>query len=117
LKNETTVNRVNRHLVPRLAREIGVEEDARAFKPWSHLVALLYAQLTHSLGLNDVCDALGLHSGPLAAIRGATVPKRNTFSHANRERDPALAEQLFWQTLEYLQRLCPGFGGRAVRPQ
>jgi hypothetical protein len=32
------------------------------------------------------------------------------FSHANRERDPALAEQLFWSVLDHLQRCCPQFG-------
>src|SRR6266568_126433 len=99
------------HLVPQLARETGVEEDARTYTPWSHVLTLLFAQLTHSLGLNDVCDALALHSGPLSAIRGATAPKRNTLSNANRQREPALAEKLFWQTLEHLQSLCPGFGG------
>jgi len=104
------------HLVSKLARQTKVEEEARTYKPWSHIVTLLYAQLTHSLGLNDVCDALELHSGPLSAIRGATAPKRNTLSHANRQRDPALAEKLFWQTLEHLQSLCPGFGG-ARRPR
>jgi len=109
-------NFIPNHLVPKLARETGVEEDTRTYKPWSHVVTLLYAQVSHSLGLNDVCDALGLHSGPLSAIRGATPPKRNTLSHANRERDPALAEQLFWQTLAHLQSLCPGFGhGRRPR--
>jgi hypothetical protein len=80
-------NWIPKHLVPKLARETKVEDEARTYKPWSHVVALLYAQLTHSLGLNDVCDALALHSGPLSAIRGATPPKRNTPSHANRERD------------------------------
>ncbi len=74
------------------------------------MVTLLFAQLTHSLGLNDVCDALNLHSGLLSAIRGATAPSRNNLSHANRERDPAMAEQLFWHLLAHLQNLCPGFG-------
>src|SRR6266852_6944802 len=104
-------NFIPNHLVSQLARETGVADDARTYKPWSHVVTLLFAQVTHSLGLNDVCDALGLHTGPLSAIRGATAPKRNTLSHANRQRDPALAEKLFWQTLEHLQSLCPGFGG------
>jgi hypothetical protein len=27
---------------------------------------MLFAQLTHAIGLNDVCDALRLHSGPLS---------------------------------------------------
>jgi len=109
-------NYIPNHLVPQLARETGVEEDARTYTPWSHVLTLLFAQLTHSLGLNDVCDALALHSGPLSAIRGATAPKRNTLSNANRKRDPVMAEKLFWQTLEHLQNLCPGFGrGRRRR--
>jgi hypothetical protein len=105
-------NFIPNHLVPHLARETGVADDARTYTPWSHVLTLLFAQVTHSLGLNDVCDALALHSGPLSAIRGATAPKRNTLSNANRKRDPVMAEQLFWQTLGHLQSLCPGFGRR-----
>lgn len=109
-------NFIPTHLVPKLARETGVDKKARTYLPWSHVVALLFAQLTHSLGLNDVCDALRLHSGPLAALRGATPPSRNNLSHANRERNPALAERLFWAVLDHLQTLCPGFGaGRRRR--
>ena len=88
-----------------------MEDQARTFSPWSHVVSLLYAQLTHSLGLNDVCDALRLHSGSLSALRGATPPPKNTLSHANRRRDPKMAEQLFWSVLEHLQTLQPAFGG------
>src|SRR6202163_3690663 len=99
------------HLVSKLARETGVEGKARTFRPWSHVVSLLYAQLTHSLGLNDVCDALRLHCGPLSALRGAKPPCKNTLSHANRTRAPKMAERLFYSMLEYLQNLQPGFGG------
>jgi hypothetical protein len=99
------------HLVPKLARDTGVEKQWRDFTPWSHVVSLLYAQLTHSLGLNDVCDALRLHSGPLSALRAATAPPKNTLSHANRTRDPKMAEQLFWAVLDHLQTLQPTFGG------
>src|SRR5665213_2277405 len=101
-------------LVPKLARATGVQEKARTFSPWSHLIALMYAQLTHSIGLNDVCDALGLHAGPLSSLRGATPPNRNTLSHANKVRPADLAEQLFWTLLEHLGNLSPGFvSGRA----
>jgi Transposase DDE domain len=72
-------------------------------------VCMLFAQLTHAIGLNDVCDALGLYSGPLSALRGATAPSRNNLSHANKHRDAALAERLFWSALEHLQGLSPGF--------
>ncbi len=109
-------NLIPNHLVPRLAREHGVDTRSRTFQPWSHVVSLIYAQLTHALGLNDVCDALRLHSGPLSALRGATPPSKNGLSHANRERDPQMAEALFWKILEHLQMIAPRFG-RGRRPR
>jgi len=102
-------NYIPPHLVPQVARDTGVDEQARTFSPWSHVVSLAYAQLTHSIGLNDVCDALQLNSGPLSALRGATPPSRNNLSHANKVRDAAMAEQLFWAELEHLGELSPGF--------
>jgi hypothetical protein len=105
-------NLIPNHLVPQLARAHAVEKKSRTFRPWSHVVSLIYAQLTHALSLNDVCDALRLHSGPLSAVRGATPPSKNALSHANRERNPKMAEALFWRTLEHLQQLHPGFGVR-----
>src|SRR5271165_118942 len=95
-------NYIPNHLVPQLARETGVDEQARTYEEWSHIVTLCYAQVTHSIGLNDVCDALQLNSGPLSAIRGATPPTRNNLSHANKVRDAAMAEKLFWAVYEHL---------------
>ena len=109
-------NLIPNHLVPQLAREHAVEEKSRTFRPWSHVVSLIYAQLTHALSLNGVCDALRLHAGPLSAIRGATPPGKNALSHANRERNPNMAEALFWTMLEQLQQLHPGFW-RAAAPE
>jgi len=66
------------HLVNKLAKEHGVEEKSRTFMPWSHVVALVYAHMTHAIGLNDVCDALRMNRGALATMRGATPPSRYT---------------------------------------
>jgi hypothetical protein len=87
------------HEVSKIARETGAEDKSRTFKPWSHGVSLVYAQLTHSIGLNDLCDSLQLHSGPLSSVRGATAPSRNGLSNANRERPAEMAEQLFWRVM------------------
>jgi hypothetical protein len=103
------------HLVGKLAREHGVEEKARTFSAWSHVVALLYGQLTHAIGLNEICDGLRHHVGWLARIRGATPPSRNGFSHANKVRDAGMAEKLFWSVLEHLRNLQPRFGTGAGR--
>ena len=103
------------HLVPKLARQTGVEQKARSFSPWSHVVTLLYAQLTHALSLNDVCDGLQLNRSDLAAVRGASAPSKNAFSHANKQRDAGMAEALFWKVLEHLGALSPDFYGGGPR--
>jgi len=102
-------NLIPNHLVPKLARETGVDKLCRTFSAWSHVVAMLYAQFTHCIGLNDACDALRLNSGPLSAIRGATPPSRNGLSHAGKERSAIFAQKLFWEVLGHLQALSPGF--------
>lgn len=103
-------------LVSTVANQSGVDKKARTFTPWSHVVAMLYAQLTHAISLNDVCDALKVFSGPLSAIRGAVAPSPNALSHANRVRDAHMAEQLLWAQLDHLQTLSPAFvaGGRRL---
>lgn len=83
-----------------------MEERARSFTAWIHVVALLYAQLTHALSLNEVCDGLRLW---------ATPPSRNGLSHANKVRDCAMAEALFWAVLGHLQASFARFGQGATR--
>jgi hypothetical protein len=98
------------HFVPKLARAFGVDKKARSFSPWSHIVAMLHVQIAHSLSLNDVADTLRNHSGVLTTIRGATPPSRNGLSHANRIRDPNMAQALFWDVLSHIQNNHPDFG-------
>jgi len=102
-------NLIPPHLVNKLATEYGVDEKSRTFTPWSHITALVYAQLTHAIGLNDVCDALRMNRGALATIRGATPPSRNNLSHANKVRDAQMAEALYWAIMEHLMKQSPGF--------
>src|SRR5271169_3879926 len=110
-------NYVPVHEVSKIARSMGAEAKSRMSNPWSHVVSLLYGQLTHSIGLNDLCDSLQLHSGPLVSLRGATAPSRNGLSHANRERPAEMAEQLFWRVLNVLGQKSPGFAaGRSRGP-
>ena len=98
------------HLVAKLARESGADKKARSFSPWSHIVAMLHVHIAHSLSLNDVADTLRNHSGVLTTIRHATPPSRNGLSHANRVRDPKMAQALFWDVLSHIENKHPGFG-------
>jgi len=100
-------NLIPGHMIPALTREHGI--DARAFSGSSHVFSLIYGHAAHALSLNDICDALSVHGAEFLRVRGAVPPKRNTFSNANRTRDPAMAEAMYWKMLAHLQGICPGF--------
>lgn len=53
-------NHIPEHEVSKIARETAVLDRSRTFSPWSHTVSLLEAQLSHCIGLNDLCDLLKL---------------------------------------------------------
>jgi hypothetical protein len=102
------LNLIPRGMINRHALETGVEAKARTFSVVSHLSAMLFAQLSHAMGLNDVCDWLRLKSGVLARF-GVTPPSKNGLSHANKDRNAEFAERLFWSVLGHLQHASPGF--------
>lgn len=97
------------HLVNKLALKHGVDKKARTFTPWSHVVSMLFAQLSAAISLNDVCDNLRNHRSWLATIRGAIFPSRNGLSNANKERNADMAEELFWKVLDHCETQSPGF--------
>jgi hypothetical protein len=51
------------HLVHKLSRRYYIDQKARTFSPWSHVVSMVYAQVSHALSLNDICDSLQNHAG------------------------------------------------------
>ncbi len=109
------LNLIPRGMIYRHARETGVDAKARSFSVMSHLSAMLFAQLSHAMGLNDVCDWFRLKSGVLVRF-GVTPPSRNALSHANKERSAEFAEKLFWSVLGHLQHASPDFAaGRKGR--
>ena len=102
------LNLIPRGLINRHALETGVEAKARSFSVVSHLSSMLFAQLSHAMGLNDVCDWLRLKA-PVLARFGVTPPSKNGLSNANKERNAEFAEKLFWSVLGHLQHASPDF--------
>jgi hypothetical protein len=98
------------HTTIKIAREHKIA--SRSFDPWSHVVANLFGHLSRAMSINDVCDGLAVQERALKEIRGAKVPSRNGFSHSNRERDAAMAEDLYWAVEEKLRAEHAGFASQ-----
>lgn len=86
------------------------ELKARKFSYSSHLVALLYGHLSHACSLTEICDVMNAVTKTVGRIRGCTVPKRNTLSYANRNRNPGCIEEFYWKLAEYLNAHQEEFG-------
>jgi hypothetical protein len=95
-------------MIQRLAEEHKL--DIRKWSAVSHVVALMYGQLSGCESLNGIVDAARVHESQWRNIRGAQPPKRNTFSNANRRRDASMAEHLYWEVFDHLVTICPEFG-------
>ena len=92
-------------LIPKLAEDFKL--DIRKFSATRHVVALMYGQLARCPCLNAIVDAANAHHAEWTRIRNAQPPRRNTFFNANRRRDPAMAQALYWAVLEHLQTQFP----------
>lgn len=108
------VENIPAYLVAKLAKKHGVTEKARTFSPWSYVVSMIFAHLTHALSLNDVCDTLKHHSGTLSTIRNATPPSRNGLSHSNKVRNSEMAKDLFYEVLSHFTHHFPHFGRQDI---
>jgi hypothetical protein len=89
---------VMRHLpwadFDRLVAQYGTDEDTRRFDSRSHLVAMLYAQLSGASSLREIETAQASHEACLYHL-GATPAARSTLADANRGRDSRLFSELF----------------------
>jgi len=101
---------IHAYLVPKLAKKHGIDKQSRTFSPWSHVVSMIFAHLSHALSLNDISDTLRYHEGALSTLRNASAPSRNGLSHANKVRDSGMARELFYETLYHLKSFFPRFG-------
>lgn len=101
------VQLIPRWTIQKIANEVGV--DTRGFSVRSHVVSLMLGHLAHAFSLNEICDSCSIHAASLQRIGGVTPPKRNTFSNANRTRDPLIAERIYWAVLSQLTASCSGF--------
>jgi hypothetical protein len=104
------IENIPAYLVAKIANKYGIDKQSRTFSPWSHVVSMLFAHLTHALSLNDVCDTLRHHAGALFTLRNATPPSRNGLSHANKIRSSSMAQDLFYATLSHFSSNFPRFG-------
>ena len=101
------VQRLPGYLIENFAK--GQKIKAREFSYSSQLYTLMLGQFLHAFSLNELVDISEVHKAELSRIRGIRPARRNTFSYANRHRDPKVAEDFYWALRDWFARLSPEF--------
>ena len=61
----------------------------------SQVYLLMLGQFLHEFSLNELVDISKIHAKELSRIRGISPANLNTFSNANRTRNPSVMEKFF----------------------
>jgi Transposase DDE domain/Domain of unknown function (DUF4372) len=102
------------HEFERLVKEHGADELVRTFTTRQQLIALVFGQLAGVGSLRGIEEAMASHQTRLYHVGGA-VPRRSTFSDANRIRSPLVFSGLFAHMLGMAARPLQRKIGEAVR--
>lgn len=95
------------HVIEHLAADQKIK--ARELSYSTQIYLLMLGQFLHAFSLNELVDISQVHRKELSRIRGIAPARLNTFSHANRTRDPKVVESFYWTLRDRFSRETPGF--------
>lgn len=69
--NLAVLGQIVKHIPGKLIEKLKIKHkiQTRAFSATSHVVAMIFAQLSHALSLNDICDCLRFHKPGAVTIQ------------------------------------------------
>ena len=87
----------------------GEKVKARKFSYSSQVYLLMLSQFLHLFSLNEIVDVSKIYAAELSRVRGITPANLNTFSNANRTRDPKVMQTFFWTMYDIFRNEEPDF--------
>ena len=92
---------VQGYKIPELVKHEKIK--ARKLSYASQMYLLMLGQFLHVFSLNELVDISKIHAKELSRIRGITPANLNTFSNANRTRNPRTAREIGGFTLSVIR--------------
>ena len=95
----------------------GEKVKARKFSYSSQVYLLMLSQFLHLFSLNEIVDVSKIYAAELSRVRGITPANLNTFSNANRTRDPKVMQTFFWTVYGIFRNEEPDFIHKRAPPR
>ena len=87
--------------IPELVKHEKIK--ARKLSYDSQVYLLMLGQFLHVFSLNELVDISKIYAKELSRIRGISPANLNTFSYANRTRNPSVMEKFFWMMYDHFK--------------
>ena len=87
--------------IPELVKHEKIK--ARKLSYDSQVYLLMLGQFLHVFSLNELVDISKIYAKELSRIRGISPANLNTFSNANRTRNPSVMEKFFWMMYDHFK--------------
>lgn len=94
---------VDRNLVNKLITKHQVDKHSKGIGSWSHLVAMIFLQLSGCNSLRDVCNGLRSITGNINHMGATKAPSRSSLSYLNKHRKEDFFKELYFKLLTKLE--------------
>lgn len=101
------LNFIPRSVVASIARELNADHYCKSFRTYDHLVTMMYAILNQCTSLREVTTGLLAWEGRIVHLGMRFHPRRSTLSDANKRRDAAVFEKIYYQLLKRYAPVLP----------
>lgn len=94
---------VDRDLVNKLISKHKTNKHSKGIGSWSHLVSMIFLQLSGCSSLRDVCNGLRSTTGNFNHLGAGRAPGRSSLSYLNKHRKEDFFKELYFSLLEKLE--------------
>ncbi len=101
------LNFIPRSLVTSVSRELNADHYCKSFRTYDHLVTMLYGVLNHCTSLRELTTGLLAWEGRIAHLGINSHPRRSTLADANKRRDAAVFEKIYYKLLARYRPVLP----------
>ena len=94
---------VDRDKFNKLVTKHETDKHSKGIGSWTHLVSMIFLQVSGCSSLRDVCNGLRSATGDLNHLGITRAPARSSLSHLNKYRTEILFKELYFHLLDKLE--------------
>ena len=94
---------INRDLFKRIVKEYDTDKHHKGINSWTHLVSMLFMQLSGATSVRDISNGLRSATGNLSHLGVGLAPSKSSISYINQHRTYEIFRDMYFALLDQLE--------------